>query len=153
VPVCVSSPSRVSVGATTRMAASEYELVNLGRVSSAALMLSGVAGVVMPERVASALQLAPASSRGIAEVRAGLGGTDAALGAWALVSRRHAAGVAVGASWLGVATARLVSLAIDRPQTDAAFWAYLVAEVGFGTIALAAARDRLKAKAAAEGRP
>jgi hypothetical protein len=26
-------------------------------------------------------------------------------------------------------------------RTDAAFWAYLVAEVGFGTIALAAARD------------
>ena len=78
------------------MLASEYESVNLGRVSSAALMLSGVAGVVMPERVASALQLTPASSRGIAEVRAGLGGTYAALGAWALVSRRRAAGVAVG---------------------------------------------------------
>jgi hypothetical protein len=135
------------------MPASEYELVNLGRVSSAALMLSGVAGVVTPERVASALQLTPASSRGIAEVRAGLGGTYAALGAWALVSRRRAAGVAVGAAWLGAATARLVSLAIDRPQTDAAFWAYLVAELGFGTIALAAARDRLEPEAAAEGRP
>jgi hypothetical protein len=98
------------------MLASEYESVNLGRVSSAALMLSGVAGVVMPERVASALQLTPASSRGIAEVRAGLGGTYAALGAWALVSRRRAAGVAVGAAWLGAATVRLVSLAIDRPH-------------------------------------
>ena len=134
-------------------AASEYESVNLGRVSSAALMLSGVAGVMMPERVASALRLTPASSRGIAEVRAGLGGTYAALGAWALVSRRRAAGVAVGAAWLGAATVRLVSLAIDRPQTDAAFWAYLAAEVGFGTIALAAARDRHEAEAAAEGRP
>lgn len=116
--------------------------MNLGRMSSAALMLSGVAGAVMPERVASALQLTPASSRGIAETRAGLGGTYAALGGWALVSQQRAAGVAVGAAWLGAATARLVSLAIDRPRTDAAFWAYLVAEVGFGAIALTAARDR-----------
>jgi hypothetical protein len=122
-------------------------------MSSAALMLSGVAGVLMPERVASALQLTPTSSRGIAETRAGLGGTYAALGGWALVSRRPSAGVAVGAAWIGAATARLVSLAIDRPQTDAAFWAYLVAEVGFGTIALAAARDRREPEAAAEGRP
>ena len=127
--------------------------MNLGRLSSAALMLSGVAGVAMPERVASALQLRPASSRGIAETRAGLGGTYAALGGWALVSRRRAAGVAVGAAWLGAATARLMSLAIDRPQTDAAFWAYLAAEVGFGTIALAAARDPLPAGAVPEAGP
>jgi hypothetical protein len=115
--------------------------VNLGRVSSAALMLSGVAGVVAPDRVASALQLTPASSRGIAETRAGLGGTYAALGGWALVSRRRTADVAVGAVWLGAAAARLASLAIDRPRTDVAFWAYLVAELGFGTIALAVASD------------
>jgi hypothetical protein len=119
--------------------------VNLGRVSSAALMLSGVAGVVVPERVASALQLTPASARGIAETRAGLGGTYAALGGWALVSRTRTASVAVGAAWLGAAAARLGSLAIDRPRTDAAFWAYLVAEIGFGTIALGGARDRLAA--------
>ena len=119
--------------------------MNLGRVSSAALMLSGVAAVVVPERVACALQLTPASSRGVAETRAGLGGTYAALGGWALVSRSRTADVAVGAAWLGAAAARLASLAIDRPRTDAAFWAYLVAEVGFGTIALGFASDRLAA--------
>ncbi len=58
--------------------------MNLGRVSSLALMLSGVAGAVMPTRVASALDLTPSSGRGI-ETRAGLGGTYAALGTWALV--------------------------------------------------------------------
>jgi hypothetical protein len=110
-------------------------------VSSAALMLSGVAGVVMPERVASALQLTPTSSRGIAETRAGLGGTYAALGGFALVSRRPGADAAVGAAWLGAAAARVASLAIDRPRTDSAFWAYLAAEVGFGAMALVAARD------------
>jgi hypothetical protein len=115
--------------------------MNLGRVSSAALMLSGVAGVVMPERVVSALQLTPTSSRGIAETRAGLGGTYAALGGFALVSRRRSADAAVGAAWLGAAAARVVSLAIDRPRTDRAFWAYLAAEVGFGAMALVGARD------------
>jgi hypothetical protein len=117
--------------------------MNLGHVSSAALMLSGAAGVVVPGRVASALQLTPASSRGIAETRAGLGGTYAALGGWALVSGRRPAVAAVGVTWLGAAAARLVSLAIDRPRTDATFWAYLAAEVGFGAIALAAARGPL----------
>ena len=117
--------------------------MNLGRVSSAALMMSGVAGVVMPERVVSALQLAPTSSRGIAETRAGLGGTYASLGGFALVSRRRTADAAVGAAWLGAALARLVSLAIDRPRTDSAFWAYLAAEVGFGAMALVAARNHL----------
>lgn len=67
------------------------ESMNLGHVSSAALMLSGAAGAVMPGRVASALQLTPESSHGIAETRAGLGGTYAALGGWALVSRRRTA--------------------------------------------------------------
>jgi hypothetical protein len=119
--------------------------MNLGRVSSAALMLSGVAGVMVPERVASTLQLTPASSRGIAETRAGLGGTYAALGAYALVSRGRAAHAAVGSVWLGAAAARLLSLAIDRPRTDGAFWAYLAAEIGFAAIAFAGARDHLTA--------
>ena len=49
--------------------------MNLGRVSSAALMASGLAGSVMPERVAAALDLPAVTKRGIAETRAGLGGT------------------------------------------------------------------------------
>jgi len=112
----------------------------LGRVSSAALMLSGLAGAVMPERVASALKVSPTSARGIAETRAGLGGTYAALGGWALVSGNPTAYVAVGATWLGAAVARSASLAVDRPDTDATFWGYLAAEVGLGVMALAAAR-------------
>ena len=80
----------------------------LGRLSSVALLLSGVAALVAPERVASALELSPQ--------------------------------VAVGATWIGAATARLASLVLDRPRTDTAFWAYLAAEVGFGCLALGTAR-------------
>jgi hypothetical protein len=114
--------------------------VNLGRWSSAALMASGLAGVVTPSSVASALELPAATPRGIAETRAGLGGTYAALGGWALVSRDPTAQAAVGVVWLGAASARVGSLLLDRPRTDRAFWAYLAAEIGFGTAALVGAR-------------
>jgi hypothetical protein len=115
--------------------------MQLGRVSSAALMLSGIAGVLTPNSVASALDLTPTSQRGITETRAGLGGTYAALGGWALLSRDPAAQTAVGVTWLGAAAVRLASLAIDRPRTDAAFWAYLAAEIGFGATAIASAQN------------
>lgn len=111
----------------------------LGRLSSAALLVSGVAALVAPERVASALELTPVSSRGLAETRAGLGGTYAALGCCALVSNNPASHVAIGATWIGAAAARLSSLALDRPRTDTTFWAYLAAEIGFGCMALGTA--------------
>src|SRR5438132_4299192 len=109
--------------------------MNLGRVSSAALMASGLAGVVMPGRVAATLELSAGTKRGIAETRAGLGGTYAALGGWALVSRDPTAQAAVGVTWLGAAAARIGSLRLDRPRTDGAYWAYLAAEIGLGAVA------------------
>jgi hypothetical protein len=112
--------------------------MNLGRVSSAALMLSGVAGVVSPKSVGLALDLTAGSARGMTETRAGLGGTYAALGGWALVTGDPKAQRAVGVTWLGAAVVRMVSLRLDRPRTDLAFWAYLAAEIGFGATALLA---------------
>jgi len=114
--------------------------VNLGRGSSAALMASGLAGVVMPKRVAAALELPAMTTRGVAETRAGLGGTYAALGGWALVSCDPTAQAAAGVVWLGAAAARIGSLLADQPETDAAFWAYLAAEMGLGAAALIGAR-------------
>ncbi len=116
--------------------------MKLGRVSAAALMLSGLAGVFTPQRVASALDLSPSSGRGVAETRAGLGGTYAALGAWALLSRRPAAHTAVGVMWLGAAAARLAALVVDDPEPDATYWAYLAAELGFGAAAVVAGMRR-----------
>lgn len=107
-----------------------------GRVSSAALSLSGWAGALMPRKVATALQLPAHSGRGLAETRAGLGGTYASLGAWALLSRRPAAHTAVGVTWLGAATARLVALGTDDPEPDATYWAYLAAELVLGFAAV-----------------
>jgi hypothetical protein len=105
-------------------------------------MLSGVAGVVMPRRVGAALELNPSSARGVAETRAGLGGTYAALGAWALFSEEPAADVAVGATWLGAGGVRLASLIADRPRVNAAFWTYLALELGLGASSLVSASLR-----------
>jgi Domain of unknown function (DUF4345) len=107
-------------------------------VSCAALALSGLAGALIPDRVGAALELAPTTARGRAETRAGLGGTYAALGAWALASRSPVAKRAVGVAWLGAAAARLASLRVDPPETDWTYWAYLAAELGFGVTAIAA---------------
>lgn len=107
-----------------------------GRVSGAALSLSGAAGVLMPRSVASALHLPASSGRGLAETRAGLGGTYAALGTWALVSHHPAAHTAVGVTWLGAAAARLIALRTDDPEPDATYWAYLAAELVFGVAAV-----------------
>jgi hypothetical protein len=108
----------------------------IGRVSSAALMGSGLAAVLMPDRVGVALHLSATSPRGQAETRAGLGGTYSALGAYALLSRAPGARQAVGATWLGAAVVRVGALKADRPATDWTYWAYLAAEVGLGAAAL-----------------
>jgi hypothetical protein len=116
--------------------------MDLGHLSSAALMFSGAAGVAIPEKVTAALELPPVSPRGLTEARAGLGGTYAALGAYGLVSRSAGAQSAVGWTWIGAGVVRLAGLARDKPRTDAAYWAYLACELGLGTAALLAARKR-----------
>ena len=113
-----------------------------GAVSSAAMLASGVAGIVMPERILPALHLTSTDARGSAEVRAGLGGTYAALGAYGLLSRSAVARRAVGVTWLGAAAARLYALQEDEPETDATFWAYLAGEVLLGLGALRAHQPR-----------
>ena len=113
--------------------------MNVGRVSSAALMLSGVAAVVNPNGVAEALHLTAGDTRGVTETG---GGTYAALGGWALVSREPAADVAVGMTWLGAAAVRVATLRVDRPPVSASYWMYLGLEVACGTASLASAVRR-----------
>jgi hypothetical protein len=109
-----------------------------GRTSSAALAASGLAIALQPRRAGAALDLAASSTRGVAETRAGLGGTFAALGLWALARGSAEAYTAVGVTWLGAAVLRGVSLVVDKPDTDWTFWAYLAAELSLGVGALTA---------------
>jgi Domain of unknown function (DUF4345) len=112
-----------------------------GQISSAALLASGLAGLLIPERVSAALDLPATSPRGNAETRAGLGGTYAALGAYALLSRSPGARRAVGATWLGAAGARIAALKLDEPETDWTYWAYLAGELVLGGAALLASES------------
>lgn len=109
-----------------------------GAISSLALAASGVGIIVQPRQAVGTMGLASTSARGIAETRAGLGGTFAALGLWALVRRSRDARTAVGVTWLGAAALRALSLRIDSPETDATFWAYLAAELTFGIAGITA---------------
>jgi hypothetical protein len=110
-----------------------------GVTSSAALAASGVAIAMAPDRVLSALSLAATSNRGRAETRIGIGGTFAALGAWAVLRGSSDAYTAVGVTWLGAAVVRLLSLRLDEPETDVTYWAYLAGEITLGVAGVAAA--------------
>ncbi|MFL6158953.1 MAG: hypothetical protein ACJ72D_22930 [Marmoricola sp.] len=116
--------------------------MDAGHLSSAALMLSGAAGIAIPSRFAEALDLTPGSGRGITETRAGLGGTYAALGAFALLSGSAGAQRAIGATWLGAGVVRLAAKRTDRPSTDVIYWGSLAMELGLGAAALATAARR-----------
>jgi hypothetical protein len=85
-----------------------------------------------PGRTAMSLSLNPATTRGVTEVRAGMGGTMAGLGLWALARGTSDAYTAVGVTCLGAAAARAYSLKADAPKTDASFWGLLAGEVFLG---------------------
>jgi hypothetical protein len=107
-------------------------LLGTGGIASVALAASGIGIALQPQRAVEVLGLRAVSPRGIAETRAGLGGTFAALGLWALATGSADAYTAVGVTWLGAAASRTLSLGVDKPETDATYWAYLIAELTFG---------------------
>lgn len=109
-----------------------------GAVSSLALAASGASIALQPRQAATALGLTATQDRGIAETRIGLGGTFVGLGVWSLSRRSQDAYRAVGATWLGAAVTRLITLQVDDPDPDWTFWAYLVAEVALGLGGLSA---------------
>ena len=109
-----------------------------GTLSAGALAASGLALALMPEKALASMELSAVSTRGIAEARAGLGGTFAGLGLWALVRGTSDAYTAVGMTWLGAAAFRTYSLKVDEPETKATFWAFLAGEVLLGTAGIVA---------------
>jgi hypothetical protein len=124
----------------------DQALRRAGVASCLGLGLSGLAITTDPRRVSAAVHLAPASERGVAEIRAGLGGTFMALAGWALVRKSADAYAAVGVTWLGAAVVRLAALRVDRPRTDLSYWAYLAAEIGLGLTGIAAAFGTTRAR-------
>jgi hypothetical protein len=116
--------------------------MRLGTLSAVGLAGSGLAIALMPERTLAQLELVPASARGITETRAGLGGTFAGLGLWALLRGTSDAYTAVGMTWLGAAAFRTYSLKVDQPETKPSYWAYLTGELVLGTAGILARTRR-----------
>ena len=116
--------------------------MRLGTLSAGALAASGIAVALMPERALGPMELKPHSARGIAETRAGLGGTFAGLGLWALARGTSDAYTAVGMTWLGAAAFRGYSLKADEPETKPSFWAFFAGEVVLGTAGILARKRR-----------
>jgi hypothetical protein len=109
-----------------------------GVMSALLLGASGVGIALDPRRAGAVMRIPPDSARGITEMRAGVGGTFAALGAWAVLRGTADAYTAVGVTWLGAAVVRVASLQVDEPETDWTFWAFLAGEATLGLAGLLA---------------
>jgi hypothetical protein len=113
-----------------------------GVTSAVALGASGVGIALDPQRAGAVMRMPPSSARGITEMRAGVGGTFAALGTWALLRGTADSYTAVGVTWLGAAVVRVLSLKADEPETDWTFWAFLAAETTLGLGGIMSRRRR-----------
>jgi hypothetical protein len=109
-----------------------------GFTSALGLSASGVGIALDPQRAGALMRMPPQSARGVTEMRAGVGGTFAALGTWALLRGTSEAYTAVGVTWLGAAAVRAVSMQVDQPEKDATFWAFLGLETTLGVAGLLA---------------
>jgi hypothetical protein len=107
-----------------------------GFTGSLSLAASGFGIALDPRRAGDVMRLPPSSARGITEMRAGVGGTFAALGTWALVRGTSEAYTAVGVTWLGAAVVRTLSMRVDDPEKDWTFWSFLAAETALGVAGL-----------------
>lgn len=113
-----------------------------GFASAVALSASGVGIALDPRRAGDVMRIPPMSARGTTEMRAGVGGTFAALGAWAAHRGTADAYTAVGVTWLGAAAVRTISMQVDKPETDWTFWAFLAGETTLGLAGLLARGSR-----------
>jgi len=102
-----------------------------GYLSSVALAASGLAGILIPDQIAPAVDTVFASSRGRSELRVAYGALGV-LGGWAVAVADHELFVAIGVFWLGAAAVRLLALALDRPRGGSTYWAFLALEVVLG---------------------
>jgi hypothetical protein len=107
-----------------------------GLASAAGLAASGVGIALDPRRAGEMMRIPPTSARGVTEMRAGVGGTFAALGAWAMLRRSSQAYTAVGVTWLGAAAVRTLSIRLDDPEKDWSFWTFLTGETVLGVAGL-----------------
>ena len=113
-------------------------MITLASAGALATLGLGVAGLILPARIAAMVGISPLGGPGLAEVRATYGGFFVGIGVVCLLSGSRAAFATAAAGWLGAAVARLFSMVRDRrePARNAAG---LVVEAGIGLLLLTGA--------------
>ena len=85
-------------------------------VGAALSLALGIVGLLRPQIIATGAGVLVEGPHGLSELRALLGGILFSLGMVCLITREPAAFLAAAAAWLGAAVAKLISLALDRPD-------------------------------------
>ena len=116
-------------------------MTGIATAGALATLALGLAGLLLPARVAPLVGLMPIGGPGLAEVRATYGGLFIGLGAACLLTDHRAACATAAAGWLGAALARLFSMVRD-PRDPARKAAGLVVEGGIGLMLLTGALPR-----------
>ena len=97
----------------------------------------GLAGLLIPARVAAEISLQPLGKLGLSEMRATFGGIFLGLGVAMLLLNTADTYAVVSAGWFGAAVARLISIVIDREPSPKNFGGLLL-EAGVGALLLSA---------------
>jgi hypothetical protein len=107
----------------------------LQMAAAIATILTGLASLVRPRAVQGFTGLRAPGARGLAEIRAILGGTFLGLGAAPLILGGSAAYQMLGITYLAIAAARVVGIVVDR-STESSNLISLAVEIVFGVILL-----------------
>jgi hypothetical protein len=104
-------------------------------VAAIATVLTGLVSLVRPRAVQGFTGLRAPGARGLAEIRAILGGAFIGLGAAPLFLGGQDAYRMLGITYLVIAAARVVGIVVDR-STESSNLISLIVEVAFGVILL-----------------
>ncbi len=100
-------------------------------------LLIGLAGLLIPARVAAEISLQPLGKLGLSEIRATFGGIFLGLGVAMLLLNTADTYAVVAAGWFGAAIARAISIVVDREPHPKNFGG-LIIEAGVGAMLFSA---------------
>jgi hypothetical protein len=113
------------------------ETANIG---AGIMVLLGLLGLLVPERLSRVVGVAPAGALGVSEVRATYGGFFLGLGVACLVAQSRAAFVVAGTAWGAAAFARILSVVFDHSRTRENYAGILI-EAGMAALLLSTSAD------------
>ena len=101
----------------------------LQNIATIITLLFGFFAFIYPDRFAKGIYFELKGPRGRSEMRTGFGGPTILMAAYTLVSQQQAAFIVIGFFWFGAVAARIISVAIDNPNINRSYLAYLALEI------------------------